>query len=491
MASLMKTQVMQDIATKKVPSSAPLSSLSNDPLFGGFGSPSGSNSNLASGSQVIIMKEKREQERRALADALEAKRKDLASLTHQTEASSKAVKDFQREIDDGRRETVNAFDDIVYNASSKSTLLEQLRSKVGSVSHHSGSSAGGGQGKIKGLEQTGRILETEITSLISDYRHKLKSSADLKIATLKAQSGSAGTVAPADSIQNKTAALLAARMAALGVNAPAIGTAASSPATASLTQPASTVTADIMRVEDRKRQLERQIDEVSSRVSGLISRLNSLASSAPASNHTDGKGSTNMQSIMSSLKGWEPSIDEKMKFEDGIGLRSADVRQVVESLKRKKPADPVATTGGLATRVEAALTTPATSSLSSGYPYTSPSPSTSAQSPRSNQEPLGTVNNSNNPFGRPEKILAPVSPVQASTQPFAHTSATFGSTGGPQSLSNSSFQPVVESKHVVSQPTRAPESSVQSSTAKVNDIVAQAQAAIRAGKICCFLHTIY
>ncbi|KAI8614259.1 hypothetical protein BC830DRAFT_400101 [Chytriomyces sp. MP71] len=451
--SIMKTQVMSDMMNKKPTSRGMGAFVPDDPLAAGF-SPQGSRSSV---TQRMATKEEREEERKIRAAELELKKKELAIVNNRLEAAQSAFKDMSRDIDKAKRDAINAHDDLVFSLDSRETLVDQVRSMIPDPK------TGGGSSTAAVAESQITQLEREIQALLEDCKEINASNTDYQIRKVKEQDllrGGSGS-APIQSAAEKANAVLAARMAALGVNAPQLNV---STPTASAAAPVipSSLTSDIRKIEDAKVGTDRELEDTAIRVRGLVSNFRSIAqtiSNSGARSPSATKGFS-ASAILSSLKSWEPPIETKIKYEEGVGLRSEEVREVVLDMKKKS-------SKGTYITKSATLQLVSRSSLSEGF--------------SKGVEAMDDRRKSNNPFTMFSQQSTP-SVALGSTSPPAppkpnEVSAPALANYFPESR-NSAVAVAVVAVPVAAQPSAA----ATATTNAVNDVVAQAQAAIRAAK---------
>ncbi|KAJ3121059.1 actin organization and endocytosis protein, partial [Physocladia obscura] len=500
--SIMKNQVMNDMHSRK-PSNLRSGSnsgfITDDPL--GFGSNNGSRSSL---SQRAATKEEREEERKIRAAELELKKKELAIVNNRLEAASNASKGMIKDIDQAKRDSINAHDDLVYSLDARETLIDQVRGMI-PESGSNNFSSNGLSSVITAAEPQISQLEREIQALLDDCKDLERISADRKIRDLKAQDlarGGSGSVSQ-ESTASKASAMLAARMAALGVNSPALNITSSPAPSVSSTGP-STLTADIRRVEDGKIANDRDLEDVAIRVRGLISSFRTIAQKISVSEGASASGAKGFSpaAVLASLRSWEPPIEMKIKFEEGVGLRSDTVRQVVLDLKNKTASKK---------SVSSAASPPFASKQSSyegrqenhggatqfGYSSSFREPEKRASSQYGdifsrNQDKRTSFSESFRSAGSPQPP-PPLAPQQSSSasfeerrksnNPFAFAQQQAGPASPKPIEAQSLFSSPPTSATPMS-PAPANETSprASASVSTVNDVVAQAQAAIRAAK---------
>ncbi|KAJ3283706.1 actin organization and endocytosis protein, partial [Borealophlyctis nickersoniae] len=315
LASLAKNQLMSDILKTKQSGGtppkgpSPWSSSSNlaDPL-GTFGSPQ-----LSRGS-VYQDRESAEQKRKELASQVEKQKRELASVKEATANANKTATELQIQVDRLMREVRDAQSDVKYTATSKDSVMDQIKARGGSSGRE--------------LEES-RDLERDIKALLDDCRGMESRLAEEKTGVAKAKDlkrGGTGSVAPSTTTpaggtdpQSKAAALLAARMAALGLSGPA--PASSSSASAS-SGGASTLDADVARIEADRRKRTRELDDIAERVRILMDRVRAAS------------GSSSSSGPVVNVRVWDPPVEDRLKYEQAVGVKSKEVRKVVEDLAR-------------------------------------------------------------------------------------------------------------------------------------------------------------
>ncbi|KAJ3408742.1 hypothetical protein HDU80_004687 [Chytriomyces hyalinus] len=479
--SLMKTQVISDMKNKRPAYRAGGSSfMADDPLAAGF-SPQGSRSSL---THRAATKEEREEERKIRAAELELKKKELAIVNNRLEAAQSAHREMSNDVAKAKRDAINAHEDLTFSLDSRETLIDQVRSLIPDSTRGGGSVGGVGGASVAGSESQVAQLEREIQALLADCKDLSASKADRQIQNLREQDrlrGGSG-VSPAQSAAEKANAILAARMAALGVNAPQLNIPTSS---ANSVQAApSTLTADIRRVEDARVATDRELEDAAIRVRGLVASFRTIAQAVAG----QGSGATvsgakgfSAAAVLSSLKSWEPPIESKIKYEEGVGLRSEEVRNVVLEMKKKTSSKGSyaanAVTSTSASRN--APTQPFDRQTSQPYGDSKPNFNNSGNNNDSSPPPSSEERRkSNNPFGQftssvaatPYSSAPPPPPVKPSEVSAPALKPFFGNQESRASVPSSTVP--------VSQPSAA----ASASTNAVNDVVAQAQAAIRAAK---------
>ncbi|KAJ3240070.1 Intersectin 1 (SH3 domain protein) [Chytriomyces hyalinus] len=479
--SLMKTQVISDMKNKRPAYRAGGSSfMADDPLAAGF-SPQGSRSSL---THRAATKEEREEERKIRAAELELKKKELAIVNNRLEAAQSAHREMSSDVAKAKRDAINAHEDLTFSLDSRETLIDQVRSLIPDSTRGGGSVGGVGGASVAGSESQVAQLEREIQALLADCKDLSASKADRQIQNLREQDrlrGGSG-VSPAQTAAEKANAILAARMAALGVNAPQLNIPASS---ANSVQAApSILTADIRRVEDARVATDRELEDAAIRVRSLVSSFRTIAQAVAGQGSGAGASGAkgfSAAAVLSSLKSWEPPIESKIKYEEGVGLRSEEVRNVVLEMKKK-----TSSKGSYAANAVASTSASRNASTKpfdrqSSQPYSDSKPSFNNSGNNNDVSPAPSSEErrkSNNPFGE-FTSSAGAAPYSAAPPPPPVK---------PSEVSAPALQPFVghhEPRVSVPSapiPVSQPSAAASASTNAVNDVVAQAQAAIRAAK---------
>ncbi|KAJ3099858.1 hypothetical protein HDU96_010540 [Phlyctochytrium bullatum] len=367
-------------------------------------------------------KQRLEEEHRRGLEVLERMKRELAATNNGIEAHTRACRDTEREIDRLRRDAANVHDDVVIAFRERARLADTVRTRA---------AAGPAAAAALAPDHAGEVaeLERELLALVSECRHMERVRAERKIAELKAKDAVAGaSVSAAD----RASALVAARMAALGISAPG-----STPSGAG----ASTLAADIAKVEDALRQSERELDLAAARIRSLLERAKAAipAGSRPSVSFN----TSEVAALFARLRKWEPTTDEKLKYLDGYGLRSTDAKRLLQEFNRSLP--------------PAAVLEPLTVAPSNVAPVAAPAPATSAYPGSVTAAPFDPVAN---PFG---------------AKPNA-TVNSFSAYGAPP--------PVPEPRQAPAQPTAANAGAAEAvaKVAAVNSALAQAEAMMKAAQ---------
>ncbi|RKO89740.1 hypothetical protein BDK51DRAFT_36946, partial [Blyttiomyces helicus] len=427
LASLAKSQLIGDILNKKATPSqgqqSPFSSSSNlnDPL-GTFGvvSPSLTASRNAQAERDAAAAKQKE-----LAADVEAKKKELAQLKERATTANKIATDFQIQIDRLAREARDAQSDVGHTITTKESVLDQIASKTG-----------GSVGAVD-VTQDAAAIDREIRALIDECRRfedriaEKKSEAarakDAKLGGGAAASGGLSSILPAvtsgDSVQSKAAALLAARMAALGVGGPAPAAAAPQPSSTAAAA-ASTLQADLARIDEDRRRRLRELDDTADRVRIVVDRIRIAAPAAGGSNPAI------------AVKVWDPPAGDRIKYEQGVGLKSKEVRRTVEDLSR------VAGASGRAPAPASSYTAPRYDEKPTSFPFGAPAATSitvdapEASSASGGGFPFGTASSPASAAPAPPlpSRLAPEVPARRpSDTPAAYSPYQSPSVGAPSS----------------------------------------------------------
>ncbi|KAJ3139972.1 Intersectin 1 (SH3 domain protein) [Geranomyces variabilis] len=463
LSSFAKMQIMSDLATKKSRSgqNSPYGSTSSlfssaDPL-GGFGA---SSPNLSDRRKQQEQRDAEEAKRKAVAASLEEKKRELVQIKEATSALNKTATQAQMDVDRLKRETRQSHE-------------ESSRVK--------GTRPAGGKDSGLGVSARAADINREIKFLLSDCRELVGTAADKKLKAARDGGGApgAGSVpavpAGGDSVQSKAAALLAARMAALGVG----GAALSSPAATGSAAPAAASKApvDTTKIEDERNRRIRELDAAADRVHIIMGKIQALAAagnSGPASPRS----------------GWEPPVQEKLKYEQGVGLKSKQVRSLIDELAKPAGAHFSPYSSGLSSPASAAP--PSLGALPS-LPYTSANIKSTGPSLGALSTTKPTVD-IKSPSQSPAVLKAPAVSVSSPTPtysgappppppppppPLTTSGGVISQSAGP-APSAISPSPKAPAPLNLSNETPSPGPTSPARSQAINDVFAQADAAIRA-----------
>ncbi|KAJ3022356.1 hypothetical protein HKX48_006390 [Thoreauomyces humboldtii] len=443
LTNLAKTQIMSDIVNKKSNSrrNSPAGSMPNlfgvaDPL-GGFASTS---PNLNERRKLQMQRDAEETSRKLIAAQVEEKRRELAQVKEATAIANKTATQHQMDIDRLKREARQFHEDSQRAKGPTS----------GAVS--------GGSARVNVTDRAEKI-DGEIRVLLQNCRQLVNSYADKKLERARSAAGTAeggpgANPSGPDALQNKAAALLAARMAALGVSAPT-----AAPAGPSGNAPRAP---SIAQIEEEKARKLKDIDAAADRTRIIVGKIR------------DSAGKASLHSA-SPTRGWEPPMQEKLKFEQGVGIRSKDVRSFLDELA--KGAFPSSTRSSYSG--ESRPSNVDSSEPSRDY--------TSAASPRVSSPPVPSpfdstpsAATSSLPESTPQ--ISKLTPLSTTRPPAPPIPPPLASSNAPRAFDFFSPAQIVPSRQLASNgatsPLKSPQSTSQPGT--INDVVAQAEAAIRA-----------
>jgi hypothetical protein len=153
-------------------------------------------------------------------------------------------------------------------------------------------------------------LEVDIPGLIDKARARIVEHAQRETARVQETMSSSTSESV---VVNKAAALLAERMAALGVKS----SVASTPTNAKVDPTAEALT----KIESEKSQKLREVDAIEGRYRDYLGIINSFLQ-------------------IDSARRWQPSPADKLKYEQGIGLIAKISKEVFEELQKIHPPQP-------------------------------------------------------------------------------------------------------------------------------------------------------
>ncbi|KAI9015102.1 hypothetical protein BC832DRAFT_589560 [Gaertneriomyces semiglobifer] len=454
LTSLAKTQIMSQLANKKQ-NQSPFGSQSNlagvagnDPLasFSPFGSRTNSTTNSPNlsrrGTQV-------DPKQKQLAELVMSRKNELKELKESAETSNRSCTEYVKEC---------------------KRIEEEVRVTHSEVKRTSSSATGVGSVDVSQAE----LVEREIQRLLAECRElngRISEKRRGKLSgSANANSGSGTGPVSADPVQARAAALLAARMAALGISAPT-----STPPPAATSTPALAADpAQMARISAEEERNRRELQQAEERVRMIMSQIRAA----------------NSANSQTASKEWA-SAEERLKWEQGVGIQSREVRKVLEDLRQNEHRSfasnsPRATS----TSTFSPAPTPAPS-ISKPPSFDYPSRATSdISSPSTAQKPLSA-----NPFQSMHvSATPPPPPPPPPSPPSTSTPSTAASYSSPARTSTyqaaSAANPFAATSTAVAGTTAYPDSSQalpatatrEGSKDSVNDVVAQAEAAIRAVK---------
>ncbi|KAJ1555279.1 Intersectin-2, partial [Nowakowskiella sp. JEL0078] len=325
MASLMKNQVISDIITKQSQPKplSPFSSLSslNDPLLS-LNSPIPHSMSVSQSSET-------DEKRKHLIQDLEFKKRELLDNKAVMNSSKATVDDLSVKIDKLKSEIVVTNGKINHQSSLKSSLLRQSVS-IPSNSNPSyfAMQSNDSYNEIKKLSQECLDLENRLWELkitLAKKRDAKRNFGNVSavispepIAANYAYSQLMNTNSTSsDPVASKAAAILAQRMAALGLSPSA------TPIALPIAQSSvnSGLHAELARIDEEKRRDDAQIFETQRKATEISERIKKMT-------YQNSSGLTN-----GFVSKWNPTIDQKMKFEEGIGLKTDEARNLVKDLQ--------------------------------------------------------------------------------------------------------------------------------------------------------------
>jgi hypothetical protein len=204
---------------------------------------------------------------------IEEKRRKLAVIAPQTDAHLKAIKEVEDEIKEGKKRALDFNSRIIVALAMPSSYSDSA--------------------EVEGLLK-------EVESKATECRRLEESVADRKIQQARSQGGGGMSTSSSissligagggDAVSNKAAAMLAKRMAALGV------------------EDAGSSSSDASRLEDERRARIEELDVLTGKAHALV------------------------RGLLGSGGGWNPAKEETLKYEGGVGLHSTDVVRLVKDM---------------------------------------------------------------------------------------------------------------------------------------------------------------
>ncbi|KAK6095770.1 hypothetical protein MT418_004440 [Batrachochytrium dendrobatidis] len=256
---------------------------------------------------------------------VEAKRKEIATIKSKIEADSRECTNIEVKLKNLETQSVFAEENIVE--------LTKVKSKI---TPHAGVSGVGPPLSAEEIFEFER-LEKSTLALVDECKQRQLEVSDIKTAALRAKhirlasnTQASGTNVGGD-VANKAAALLAARMAALGVapKAPLLGASMSTPllGTPTFTPLApsastSSLVDEISAVDLQKFSRLQELNEIRNRITIYSNQIRSAITIQKAS------------SGLSSSDSWNPSVSDRVKYEEGVGLESINAISMLGKLKK-------------------------------------------------------------------------------------------------------------------------------------------------------------
>ncbi|KAJ3221216.1 Intersectin-2 [Clydaea vesicula] len=319
MASLMKNQVINDLINKPK-KQALFQSIVN--ANDSFTSSLGNNSSFASSTATAEADRALEEAKKAeIIELIEKRKKVLLSLKPQLEESKKAVKDSEAVISRIKRETIDLNAEVVLTITQKNQALSANFSNSSTFGDESKKYFLEAQDVFKQLTELNEecnVLENELANKKSELaRKKQQKSGGGITASASGRNLSSllsGNIAGgSDPVANKAAAQ---RMAALGVGSGQLS-------------PLANITTELSNIESEKNQNCKKLKE-------NYERSKSIYENFKRSFY----GGTDHRVAQLATEFWEPSTDEKLKFNDGVGFLSPEgitVRGLILDMKESIP----------------------------------------------------------------------------------------------------------------------------------------------------------
>lgn len=372
MASLMKKEVINNIINKpKAPTIFQTVAGANDVLANSLRSSTTTSTTLphsSSSSAIAVYEADRAVQESRIAEMnqkIEQKKLDIGLIKPKLAATQKSVKDVKADIAKLKSDILTTNADIekrLLSAVAKgATAANPLSSS--STSSTSATSLEISRLQTKALqfmqeieslsEEQKRISQEKAAQLVESARAKeekrvaenAKNAAAAASSSASSPAPSAAGVGvnlssllgaaaapgsnPADPVACRTAALLAQRMAALGVGG---GTSAAAASTATpVAQIASTLSADLEKIESDRRAQQELLERKVGTASSLVERIKKIGSDLQSSYSSASSGPSGTTSTT-----WEPSSSEILKYEEGIGILSEEANQLIEDMKKTR-----------------------------------------------------------------------------------------------------------------------------------------------------------
>jgi hypothetical protein len=231
------------------------------------------------------------------------KRAQLADLQEKAEEQSRESRKVEAEFLSTKREVSSIHEDIVQS----SRVIEQYRMSIDKARSFAIQSGGATSSQLKtaalklekdifeSLEKASKMIDIKAETEIEDVKRKHPSQ------------GSSSLPANVDSVSSKAAAMLAARMAALGVGA-------------LKTTSQGNYQVEINRINEEKKIQQSLLRDREIRIKKILADIQVLV------------GSNNVE-VGGRSPAWSPKMDDQVKFEDGIGIQNSDVRELILNLK--------------------------------------------------------------------------------------------------------------------------------------------------------------
>eukprot|EP00842_Homolaphlyctis_polyrhiza_P006334 jgi/Hompol1/6701/HPOL_000303-RA len=268
-------------------------------------------SSLASAADHLRASESAKRD--SILSRVEQKRKQLAELREHIDSDNKQCTDIEIRLRALKTQSIVAQENIIDLSRTKQTLAPST--SLGSASPLSDM-------EIAEFER----IEHQTLALIDECKQRQIEVADLQTAAIRARhakqssqsSMTASSNAAAD-VADKAAALLAARMAMLGVPSNSLPQRSISPSPSISSN--LNIHDEIAAVDRDKFNRLQELNEIRNRVTIFSSQIRSAISIQKASLGLPAAGR------------WEPSVADRVKFEEGVGLETREAIALVVAIK--------------------------------------------------------------------------------------------------------------------------------------------------------------
>ncbi|KAH6564034.1 hypothetical protein BASA62_008156 [Batrachochytrium salamandrivorans] len=261
--------------------------------------------------------------RQQLLGLVEAKRKEISQLKEKIDSDTRECTHIEMSLQSLKEQSVKSQESILNLDQAKKALTTSLVNRVGDTANALSNT------EISEFER----LEREVLSLIDECKQRQIEVSDIKIVALRgkharrAVSAQAGGRVPSGTgdVANKAAALLAARMAALGVTPKSIPSATPPPAvTPSLSSSSSTASLvdEISAVDMERLARLQELNMIQNRITIYATQIRSAINAQKASTASVAGGD------------WAPSVSDRVRFEEGVGLTSTSAISLIGELSK-------------------------------------------------------------------------------------------------------------------------------------------------------------
>ncbi|KAJ1342866.1 hypothetical protein BSLG_002525 [Batrachochytrium salamandrivorans] len=261
--------------------------------------------------------------RQQLLGLVEAKRKEISQLKEKIDSDTRECTHIEMSLQSLKEQSVKSQESILNLDQTKKALTTSLVNRVGDTANALSNT------EISEFER----LEREVLSLIDECKQRQIEVSDIKIVALRgkharrAVNAQAGGRVPSGTgdVANKAAALLAARMAALGVTPKSIPSATPPPAvTPSLSSSSSTASLvdEISAVDMERLARLQELNMIQNRITIYATQIRSAINAQKASTASAAGGD------------WAPSVSDRVRFEEGVGLTSTSAISLIGELSK-------------------------------------------------------------------------------------------------------------------------------------------------------------